>query len=65
MSRSSHAGDGDQTENQNNSMSDDPGDGGRKSFTTGGEGGGPTGAAPNDQGSDRLAELGRQGSRQD
>lgn len=65
MSRSGHAGETDLTQNQNNSMSDDPGDGGRKSFTTTVEGGGPPGSAPDDQGSDRLAELGRQGSKQD
>ena len=65
MSRSSHAGEGDGlTQNQNNAMSDDPGDGGRKSFTTGGEGTGPAGA-PDDQGADRLAELGRKGAKQD
>ena len=53
------------TQNQNNAMSDDPQDGGRRSFTAHGEGGGPPGAAPDDQGADRLAELGRQGSKQD
>jgi hypothetical protein len=30
---------GDQPQNQNNEMSDDPGDGGRKSFVTGRDGG--------------------------
>jgi hypothetical protein len=30
---------GDQPQNQNNEMSDDPGDGSRKSFTTGRDGG--------------------------
>jgi hypothetical protein len=30
---------GDQPQNQNNKMSDDPGDGGRKSFVTGRDGG--------------------------
>lgn len=72
MSKSSHVGDADRlTQNQNNAMSDDPGDGGRKSFKAGGKGGGadgsdaPPGSAPDEQGSERLAELGRQGSRQD
>ena len=65
MSKSNHAGETDLTQNQNNAMSDDPGDGGRKSFTTTIEGEGPPGAAPDDQGPDRLAELGRQGSKQD
>lgn len=63
MSKSSHEGTGDMPQNQNNAMSDDPGDGGRKSFTTGGKGTGPQGA-PDDQGSDRLEELGHQGSDQ-
>ena len=63
MSRSSHQGDGDFTQNQNNGMSEDPGDGGRKSFTTGGKGTGAQGA-PDDQGSDRLEDLGQQGSDQ-
>lgn len=38
MSTNQHAS-GDQPQNQNNEMSDDPGDGGRKSFTTGRDGG--------------------------
>lgn len=65
MSRSSHDGTGDLPQNQNNAMSDDPGDGGRKSFTTGGGGDGPRGEAPDDQGSDRLEEFGRRGTKQD
>ncbi len=65
MSKSNHLGEGDKlTQNQNNSMSDDPGDGGRKSFTTGGPGTGPEGA-PDEQGAERLEELGRKGSKQD
>lgn len=63
MTRSSHTGTGDMPQNQNNAMSDDPGDGGRKSFTTGGEGSGSQGA-PDEQGSDRLEELGKQGAKQ-
>jgi hypothetical protein len=39
MTKSNHASDFDQSQNQNNAMSDDPGDGGRKSFTTGRDGG--------------------------
>ena len=65
MSKSSHVGDGDFTKNQNNAMSDDPGDGGRKSFTTETRDQGPPGQAPDDQGSERLEELGRKGSKQD
>ena len=66
MTKSQRAPDSDTlTQNQNNAMSDDPGDGGRKSFTTTVDGGGPPGAAPDDQGSDQLAEFGRRGSKQD
>jgi hypothetical protein len=39
MTKSSHASDFDQPQNQNNAMSDDPGDGSRNSFTTGRDGG--------------------------
>jgi hypothetical protein len=39
MNKSSHSSDSDQPQNQNNAMSDDPGDGSRKSFTTGRDGG--------------------------
>ena len=40
MSKSQHESDsGDRTQNQNGSMSDDPGDGSRKSFVTGRDGG--------------------------
>ncbi len=39
MNKSSHSSDSDQPQNQNNAMSDDPGDGSRKSFTTGRNGG--------------------------
>jgi hypothetical protein len=38
MSQSNHQGTGQLEQNQNNAMSDDPGDGGRKSFTTGRDG---------------------------
>ena len=65
MSKGSHTGETDLTQNQNTAMSDDPGDGGRRSFTAEIDGGGPPGAAPDDQGPDRLAELGRRGSKQD
>ncbi len=46
MSKSSHESEGDLTQNQNNSMSDDPGDGGRKSFVTGKDGTTPLEKAP-------------------
>ena len=39
MTKSSHSSGFDQPQNQNNAMSDDPGDGSRKSFTTGRDGG--------------------------
>ncbi|HEX8124191.1 MAG TPA: hypothetical protein VF548_01250 [Allosphingosinicella sp.] len=39
MSKSNHASGNDQPQNQNNAMSDDPGDGSRNSFTTGRDGG--------------------------
>jgi hypothetical protein len=40
MSKSNHDNDtADQAQNQNNQMSDDPGDGSRKSFVTGRDGG--------------------------
>lgn len=65
MSKSSHVGDGDTlTQNQKNSMSDDPGDGNRNSFTAAPEGGGPQ-AAPDEQGEDQLEAFGRKGSKQD
>jgi hypothetical protein len=35
MTKSSHVGTGDQPQNQNNAMSDDPGDGNRTSFVAG------------------------------
>ena len=62
MSKSSHRQDGDFTQNQNNSMSDDPGDGGRKSFTAGGGEHDKAPGAPDDQSEERLAELGRKGA---
>ncbi|HEX8467878.1 MAG TPA: hypothetical protein VF620_08745 [Allosphingosinicella sp.] len=39
MSQSNHNSGFDQSQNQNNALSDDPGDGSRKSFTTGRDGG--------------------------
>lgn len=39
MSKSQHDPESDQPQNQNNAMSDDPGDGSRKSFVTGRDGG--------------------------
>lgn len=65
MSRSSHVGEGDGlTQNQNNAMSDDPGDGQRRRYSpptkeTGIE------AAPDEQGEDQLAAFGKRGSKQD
>ena len=39
MTKSSHASGFDQPQNQNNAMSDDPGDGSRNAFKTGRDGG--------------------------
>ena len=39
MSKSQHDSESDQPQNQNNAMSDDPGDGSRRSFVTGRDGG--------------------------
>jgi len=39
MSKSHHDSESDQPQNQNNAMSEDPGDGSRNSFTTGRDGG--------------------------
>jgi hypothetical protein len=39
MSKSQHDSESDQPQNQNNAMSDDPGDGSRNSFVTGRDGG--------------------------
>ncbi len=65
MSKSQHQGTGDHPQNQNNSMSDDPGDGGRKSFTTGNADDHEHEKAPDAQDQDRLEELGKKGSKQD
>ena len=46
MSQSNHQGTGDQPQNQNNAMSDDPGDGNRTSFTTGKDGTSPAEKKP-------------------
>jgi hypothetical protein len=63
MSKNQNLGDADKlTQNQNNAMSEDPKDGNRNSFKPGGAGGGPT-AAPDEQGPDRLRELGRRGAK--
>ncbi|HEX8572046.1 MAG TPA: hypothetical protein VF759_04785 [Allosphingosinicella sp.] len=39
MSKSQHTSESDQPQNQNNAMSDDPGDGSRNAFVTGRDGG--------------------------
>ena len=46
MSKSSHEGTGDQPQNQNNAMSDDPGDGNRTSFIAGKDGKSPAEKKP-------------------
>jgi hypothetical protein len=53
------------TQNQNNAMSDDPGDGGRRTNKPDAHDDGPAGRRPSDQGPERLVELGRRGSKQD
>lgn len=54
MSKSQHnPNDGQFTQNQNNEMSDDPGDGGRKSFTTGPAGKTPVEKAPENDAQDQ------------
>ncbi|HEX8445674.1 MAG TPA: hypothetical protein VF649_03580 [Sphingomonas sp.] len=64
MSKSSHVGEGDGlTQNQNNAMSDDPGDGQRRRYSKGDDASGVTGA-PDAQGPEQLAAFGRRGSRQ-
>jgi hypothetical protein len=62
MTKSSHTGTGDFPQNQNNGMSDDPGDGSRKSFTAESEKTKGLPGAPEDQGKERLEELGQKGS---
>ena len=64
MTKSSHTPDGDFTQNQNNSMSDDPADGGRKSFTAGGGNHGEAPGAPEKQDKKKIEELGRKGTGQ-
>jgi hypothetical protein len=65
MTKSSHVGTGDLPQNQNNSMSDDPGDGNRNSFTAKEVKAKGVPGAPDDQGPNRLAELGKQGASQE
>ena len=55
MSKSSHAGTGDQPENQNNAMSNDPADGGRKAFKTGRDGVTPVEKSPEQEGQEESA----------
>ena len=65
MTKSSHSSDSDQPQNQNNAMSDDPGDGSRKSFTTGRDGG-KTAAekapAQDDQDQSTIEAFGEEGA---
>jgi hypothetical protein len=53
------------TQNQNNAMSNDPRDGGRNTFKPEASRDAPPGTQPDEQGPDRLAKLGRKGSKQD
>lgn len=63
MSKSQHAPTGDNPQNQNNAMSDDPKDGNRESFTTGRDGTRPVEKAPKQdrQHKATVDELGREG----
>jgi hypothetical protein len=63
MSKSSHDGTGDLPQNQNNAMSDDPGDGNRNSFTAE-EQSGEAPAKPSESDEDKLREFGQRGSKQ-
>ena len=62
MSNNQHRS-GDQPQNQNNEMSDDPGDGGRTSFVTGRDGG-KTAAekAPDEQDESAIEAFGEEGA---
>jgi hypothetical protein len=55
MTKSSHVGTGDQPQNQNNAMSDDPGDGNRTSFVAGKDGKSPVEKAPKGDAQDQSA----------
>jgi hypothetical protein len=64
MSKSSHESEAPFTQNQNNSMSDDPGDGSRKSFTTGKDGTAPVEKAPKNDAQDQstIEAFGEEGA---
>jgi len=63
VSKSSHDGTGDLPQNQNNAMSDDPGDGNRNSFTAEEESGkAPPKPGASDQ--EKLREFGERGAKQ-
>jgi hypothetical protein len=65
MTKSSHESTSGQNEqNQNNAMSDDPGDGGRKSFVTGKDGTSPVEKAPegDSQDQDTIEAFGDAGA---
>ncbi|MEO7826107.1 MAG: hypothetical protein ABIR60_03115 [Allosphingosinicella sp.] len=65
MSKSHQDSDSDQPQNQNNAMSGDPGDGGRKSFVTGRDGGGTAAEkAPEQDDQDRstIEAFGEEGA---
>jgi len=65
MTKSSHESTSGQPEqNQNNAMSDDPGDGGRKSFVTGKDGTSPAEKAPehDSQDQDTIEAFGDAGA---
>jgi hypothetical protein len=54
---------GDQPQNQNNEMSDDPGDGGRKAFATGRDGAStPAEKAPDAQDQSAIEAFGEEGA---
>ena len=67
MSKSQHSADGDFTQNQNNAMSDDPGDGSRNAFKPGRDGKTPVERKPehDEQDQDTIEAFGERGSGKD
>ena len=63
MTKSQHTPTGDNPQNQNNAMSDDPKDGNRESFTTGRDGTSPVEKAPEHDRQDKatVEDFGREG----
>jgi hypothetical protein len=64
MSKSQHDSDGQLTQNQNNAMSDDPGDGSRESFVLGKDGSSPAERKPKQDRQDQstIEAFGEEGA---